>query len=58
MRRASALVASGLAVVPRVMPLSATRAAVYYGGFSSNAEAQALATRVRTLGYTAAVVTE
>jgi len=57
-RRASALVASGLTETPRVMPLSATRAAVYYGGFSSNAEAQALATRVRTLGYTAAVVTE
>ncbi len=57
-RRVGALVASGLTETPRVMPLSATRAAVYYGGFSSNAEAQALATRVRTLGYTAAVVTE
>jgi DedD protein len=57
-RRVLALVASGLEQVPQVMRLSATRARVYYGEFNSRAEAQALATRVRTLGYTAAVVTE
>ena len=57
-RRVGALVASGLTQIPQVRSLSATRAAVYYGGFKSRVQAQALATRVRTIGYTAAVVTE
>ena len=58
LRRVIALVASGLEQAPRVMAVSATRAVLYYGGSNSRAAAQALATRVRTLGYTAAVVTE
>jgi hypothetical protein len=57
-RRASALVAVGLSEIPQVVSLGTTSATLYYGGFNTQSEAQSLATRVRSLGYTATVINE
>jgi len=57
-RRVQALEDIGLAPVPRILLLTPARARVYYGTFASEKDAQALATRVRTAGYTAGVVNQ
>jgi len=55
-RRVRALADIGLAPVPLLVPLTLERARLYYGTFGSENDAQVLARRVRTAGYTAAVV--
>ena len=57
-RRASALTEDGLTVVPQVMSMSATSASLHYGSFASRADAETLATHVRTMGYSATVVVQ
>jgi len=56
-RRAKALREMGLDLDLRVLFSTPSRALVSYGIFASPAEAQSVAQHVRTIGYTARVVT-
>jgi len=55
-RRAAALADIGLTPTPTLTALAPGRAVLYYGEFGSEQDAQALARRVRTAGYTAAII--
>jgi len=57
-RRVAALAAMGVDAAPSIKPVGADYAVVYYGRFGSRADAQSLATHVRTVGYTASIVAE